>query len=105
LQFTLAVALVGPLAWSCKERVEGSAPAPEAQAAPNYAGIVFDVGGIDDKSFNESAHRGLMRAKTELGIGVEYYQPSQPADRKTGLRRLCSKKFPVVIVVGFNFTD
>jgi basic membrane protein A len=66
---------------------------------------VFDVGGIDDKSFNESAHRGLMKAKQDLGIEVEYYQPSQPADRKTGLRRLSGKRFPCVIGVGFIFTD
>ncbi|MCC7384796.1 MAG: BMP family ABC transporter substrate-binding protein [Deltaproteobacteria bacterium] len=77
---------------------------PSAKLGP-YAGIVFDVGGIDDKSFNESAHRGLMRAKEELGVEVDYYQPSQPADRKTGLRRLCGKKAAVVIGVGFIFSD
>jgi basic membrane protein A len=79
-----------------------SKPAP---AASFSAGIVFDVGGIDDKSFNESAHKGLMTAKQDLGIEVEYFQPSQPADRKTGLRRLCGKKFSVIIGVGFIFTD
>ncbi len=72
---------------------------------PVFAGIVFDVGGIDDKSFNESAHKGLMKAKADLGIEVEYYQPSQPADRKTGMRRLCGKKASVIVGVGFIFTD
>lgn len=70
-----------------------------------FAGIVFDIGGIDDKSFNESAHRGLMRAKSELGIAVEWYSPEQAADRKSGLRRLCGKKFQAVLGVGFMFTE
>lgn len=70
-----------------------------------FAGIVFDIGGIDDKSFNESAHRGLLRAKNELGIAVEWYSPEQAADRKTGLRRLCMKKFKAILGIGFMFTD
>ncbi|MBI4614983.1 MAG: BMP family ABC transporter substrate-binding protein [Planctomycetes bacterium] len=70
-----------------------------------YAGIVFDVGGIDDKSFNESAYRGLKRAQKDLGIEVERYEPSQSADRQTGLRRLCAQGCAVVVGVGYLFTD
>lgn len=67
--------------------------------------MVFDVGGIDDKSFNEAAYHGLMRAKEDLKIEVSQYQPSQPADRKTGLRQFASKEYDVIIGVGFIFTD
>ncbi|MBI4822207.1 MAG: BMP family ABC transporter substrate-binding protein [Deltaproteobacteria bacterium] len=111
LRCCLAAALLMP---ACKSETKPSqAPSndkPAAEQAPpaekqGYAGIVFDVGGIDDKSFNEAAHKGLMRAKSELGIEVDFYQPSQPADRKTGLRRLVAKKFEIVIGVGFIFTD
>jgi basic membrane protein A len=80
---------------------EPAGPAPGAF----LAGIVFDVGGIDDKSFNESANIGLERAKKDLSIEVERHEPKQPADRKSGLRRLCGKKASVVIGVGFIFTD
>jgi basic membrane protein A len=97
------IALVAALL-AC-QKAEGPAPAPAGGPKPFRAGIVFDVGGIDDKSFNEAAHRGLMRAKDELGIEVQYYQPSQPADRKTGLRQFASKDFDVIIGVGFIFTD
>ncbi|MBI2372887.1 MAG: BMP family ABC transporter substrate-binding protein [Deltaproteobacteria bacterium] len=94
---------------ACKGEAKDSArpatPAEKPAEKPGFAGIVFDVGGIDDKSFNEAAHKGLMRAKDELGIAVDFYQPSQPADRKTGLRRLVGKKFEIVIGVGFIFTD
>lgn len=82
---------------------QGAAGATAAKAF--RAGIVFDVGGIDDKSFNEAAYKGLMRAKDELGLEVQFYQPSQPADRKTGLRQLATKKFDIIIAVGFIFSD
>src|SRR5688572_13196107 len=61
----------------------GTAVTTAEEKKPFKAGIVFDVGGIDDKSFNEAAFRGLNRARDELGIEVQYYQPSQPADRKS----------------------
>ena len=69
------------------------------------AGIVFDVGGIDDKSFNESANKGLMKAKAELGVDAERCEPAQPADRKGGLRRLCGQRTALVIGVGFIFKE
>ncbi len=69
------------------------------------AGVVFDVGGIDDKSFNEAAYKGLMRAQKEMGVEISQYQPSQPADRKTGLRQFAAKELDVIIGVGFIFTD
>ena len=92
--------------FACKESEKPAAAPGAAPAAKTFkAGIVFDVGGIDDKSFNEAAYKGLMRAKEQLGIEVQYYQPSQPADRKTGLRQLAGKEFDVIIGVGFIFTD
>jgi basic membrane protein A and related proteins len=97
--FVIALALA-----ACKEPAPKSEP-PTGAPKPFRAGIVFDVGGIDDKSFNEAAFRGLNRAKDELAIEVQYYQPSQPADRKTGLRQLASKEFDVIVGVGFIFSD
>lgn len=96
----IALFLTALLIGGCKPGDDGN-----KTSSTFKAGIVFDVGGIDDKSFNEAAHRGLLRAQKELGIEVQYYQPSQPADRKTGLRQLCGKKFDIVIGVGFIFTD
>lgn len=95
----LLLALPLALLAGCGDDGDGSG------GSPPYAGIVFDVGGIDDKSFNESAHRGLLRARDELGVAVEMYEPAQPADRTTGLRRLCAQECQVIIGVGFIFTD
>ncbi|MBA3538613.1 MAG: BMP family ABC transporter substrate-binding protein [Deltaproteobacteria bacterium] len=68
-------------------------------------GLVFDIGGKNDKSFNEAAWRGLERARTELGVDVEYTEPSEGADRETALRRMAAGGFDLVIGVGFIFSS
>jgi len=73
------------------------------QGAGVRVGLVFDIGGKNDRSFNESAWRGLERAKTELGVEVEYIEPSEGADRETALRSLAARGFDLVIGVGFIF--
>lgn len=68
-------------------------------------GIVFDVGGRGDKSFNDGAWRGAERAARELGARVRYIEPGEPSDREAGLRLLASEGLDLVIGVGFVFSD
>jgi basic membrane protein A len=68
-------------------------------------GLVFDVGGLGDKSFNDAAYRGLEQAKKELGIGFRYVEPGDGSDRESALRQLASKGNALVIGVGFIFSD
>src|SRR5262245_20487813 len=79
----------------------------EAPPAPKAArvGLVFDIGGRGDKSFNDSAYRGLERARTELGVEYDYHEPAEGADRETGLREYASRGYDLVIGVGFMFSD
>lgn len=76
-----------------------------ASAKPIKVGLVFDIGGRGDKSFNDSAFRGLERAKKELGAEYEYIEPSEAADRENALRQLASSSAELIIGVGFMFTD
>lgn len=70
------------------------------------AGLVFDIGGRGDKSFNDAAYAGLERAKKELGIDFEVIDPGDGADRESALRKLAVKKdISVIFGVGFIFTD
>jgi basic membrane protein A len=66
-------------------------------------GLVFDIGGKNDKSFNEAAWRGLQRARDELGVDVQYIEPTEGADRESALRTLAARKCDLVIGVGFIF--
>ncbi|MBN8586236.1 MAG: BMP family ABC transporter substrate-binding protein [Ignavibacteria bacterium] len=69
-------------------------------------GLVFDVGGRGDKSFNDAAYRGLEKAKQELGIEFEYIEPGPGADREAALRQFSSRKdIAVIFGIGFIFTD
>ncbi len=68
-------------------------------------GLVFDIGGRGDKSFNDAAYRGLERAARELGVVAEYIEPGEGSDRESGLRLLAASGFDLVIGVGFIFSD
>ncbi len=82
-----------------------AADAQAGKPAGPRVGLVFDIGGRGDNSFNDSADRGLQRAKKELGADVEVIEPGDGADRESALRQLAAKGKDVVIGVGFLFTD
>jgi basic membrane protein A len=69
-------------------------------------GLVFDVGGRGDKSFNDAAFRGLERAKQDLMIDFEYIEPGPGADREAALRQLATRDdISIIFGIGFIFTD
>lgn len=79
----------------------------QPSAAPNSeVGLVFDVGGRGDKSFNDAAYLGLQMAKDSLGVNFQYIEPSGGSDRESALRQLASEKsIGLIFGVGFIFTD
>jgi basic membrane protein A len=83
---------------------------PAAQVAPRgdkatRIGLVFDVGGRGDKSFNDSAYDGLSRAERELGVSVSFLEPVGSEDREAALRLFAAQRMDLVIAVGFIFTS
>ena len=84
-------------------RVSGAAQ-PSGRDGVNV-GIVLDVGGLGDKSFNDGAYAGAVRAEKELGAHVRLIEPGEGTDREAGLRLLAAEKMDIVIGVGFIFTD
>jgi basic membrane protein A len=81
---------------------EGMAP---AGGHPLSVGVVFDVGGRGDKSFNDGAYLGAERAMRELGAEVRFVEPGEGSDREAGLRLLAAQGLDLVIGVGFIFSD
>jgi basic membrane protein A len=84
-------------------RLGHSAATPQGKRT--RVGLVFDVGGRGDKSFNDAAWRGLDRAVHELGVEAEYIEPGEGSDRESGIRLLAAEKFDLIIGVGFIFSD
>jgi len=68
-------------------------------------GIVFDVGGRGDKSFNDGAYKGADSAKAVLGANIRFIEPGEGSDREAGLRLLAAQGMDLVLGVGFIFTD
>ena len=74
-------------------------------AEPLKVGLVFDIGGKGDKSFNDSASRGLSWAAADFGIKRIELEPGVDADREVNVRNLAMMGYDVIIGVGFLFTD
>ncbi len=81
----------------------GAAVPPTGDAID--VGIVFDLGGRGDKSFNDGAYLGAERAEKELGVRVRFIEPGEGSDRESGLRLLAAEGMDLVVGVGFIFTD
>jgi basic membrane protein A and related proteins len=84
-----------------RPRAAVSAPAADAVKV----GIVFDVGGRGDKSFNDGAFAGALRAQKEFGATIRYIEPAESSDREAGLRLLAAEHMDLIIGVGFIFTS
>jgi len=68
--------------------------------------MVTDVGGVDDKSFNQSAWEGLKAYGEETGLekgkgGYDYLQSQSDADYSTNLNTLARQDFDLVFGIGF----
>lgn len=74
---------------------------PGGQKALKVA-IVYDKGGLGDKSFNDSAARGMARAKTELGVETMEIESKDVKDYESNLREVADKGCDLVIAVGIN---
>ncbi len=68
-------------------------------------GIVFDSGGLGDKSFNDSANRGLEKAKTDFGIQAKTVSSKSKSDYETNLETLGENGEDLVIAVGGDMKD
>jgi basic membrane protein A len=76
-----------------------------AAVARARVGLVFDLGGRGDKSFNDLAYAGIERAVRELGVEAQYIEPGESSDRESGIRLLAAQHFDLVIAAGFLFSD
>ena len=79
----------------------GSEPAATAESGdggePIKVGMVTDIGGLNDRSFNESAYKGLQRAETELGVEIRAITSKSNADYVPNLTTLARQKYDLVI--------
>jgi len=85
----------------------GGTTAPDGTSAPAASGpkvgLVFDIGGRGDQSFNDSAAAGIERAQSELGITFTEASPNDDGSNRKELLDLAAESSDIVIAVGFLF--
>jgi basic membrane protein A len=69
------------------------------------AAMVTDVGGLGDRSFNDSAYAGLQQAEEELGAEIEVLESGAPTDYVNNLTQLADSGYSPVFAIGFLMTD
>lgn len=83
----------------------GRGVAESTRPGATDVGIVLDVGGRGDKSFNDGAYAGADSAERILQPNVRFIEPGEGSDREAGLRLLAAEDMDLVIGVGFIFSD
>jgi basic membrane protein A and related proteins len=66
-----------------------------------HVGIVFDIGGKDDRSFNASAWEGVKRAAKDYPIVLRDVEPGDPTSIEPAMRAFAEKGYDLIIGVGF----
>jgi basic membrane protein A and related proteins len=83
----------------------GGAAQQEEQKPAIKVGLVTDIGGLDDRSFNQLANEGLERAESELGVEGRVLTSDQNSDYVPNLSSLAQQGYDLVIGVGFLMGD
>jgi len=78
---------------------------PSAKAATFKIGLVTDIGGLNDRSFNHLAYLGLQRAKVKLKVQTRVLTSSQNSDYIPNLASLAQQNYDLIIGVGFLMSD
>ncbi|MDY6846403.1 MAG: BMP family ABC transporter substrate-binding protein, partial [Chloroflexota bacterium] len=78
---------------------------PTAEEEAVYVCQITDTGGIDDKSFNQTAWKGIEDAEEELGIRSNYLESQEVADYEKNLNAFQEEGCDLIITVGFLIGD
>ena len=92
----LAVLSISAVFSACAERTEA-----RREGCSIRVGIVFDIGGKNDRSFNAAAWEGAKRAQKELPICLYDVEPGNPTSIEPAMRAFAEKNFDLIIGVGF----
>jgi putative multiple sugar transport system substrate-binding protein len=70
-----------------------------------YVCQITDTGGIDDKSFNATAWKGILDAEEAFGIQTNYLESQEVADYEVNLNAFIEEGCDLIITVGFLIAD
>jgi len=79
----------------------GGQSSAASEAGKIRVGIVFDIGGKDDRSFNAAAWQGVQRAAKDLPIVLRDIEPGTPNAIEPAMRAFAERGYDLIIGVGF----
>ncbi|PLS02397.1 BMP family lipoprotein [Neobacillus cucumis] len=96
----------GTLLGACGKNNDGAKNNAGNKTKTFSVGMVTDIGGVDDKSFNQSAWEGLQAFGKENNLskgkgGYDYIQSTSDADYVTNLNTLSRQGYDLVFGIGF----
>jgi basic membrane protein A len=80
----------------------GGAPLP---GVGKQVCFVADVGGVNDKSFNQQIFEGLQQAQTDLGVGFDYVTSKSSADYAPFIQDYVNQDCDLIVLAGFTMGD
>ena len=101
----LAVGLVAVVGLAACGSSDSAADTTVAAGAAGLACEVTDIGGVDDKGFNQNAYDGLKLAEAELGVSIDLLESASDADYQPNLQSFVDKGCNVIVTVGFLLAD
>lgn len=84
----------------------GGSKEPEKEETKIKIGMVTDVGGVNDKSFNQTAWEGLQAlAKEDSTFDVKYLESKTDADYQTNINTFIDEGTDLIICVGYMLAE
>ena len=65
-------------------------------------GMITDVGGVNDQSFNQSSWEGMQMAEEQLGAEISYLESKTDADYEPNIETMLDQDKDLIIGVGFK---
>ena len=91
-----------------EEPSEGDNGSTEEEPLPGEGFLacqVTDTGGVDDRSFNQTAFKGLEGAEAEFGIETQVLESQSPNDFEPNIQSLIQQECDLIVTVGFLLGD
>ena len=93
------------LAMAAPAFAESATEAPDLDGSDFSVGLVTDVGGVNDGSFNQSAWEGLQKAGEDFGVTVNYLESKTDADYTPNIESFMDEDCDLIICVGYMLAD
>jgi basic membrane protein A len=77
----------------------------EQAAETLKVGLVTDIGGLNDRGFNQLAYQGLQRAEKDLGAQIRVITSAKNSDYVPNLTSLARQQYDLVIANGFLMAE